>query len=169
MSVGQAIRDRRKEQGLKASDLGLPYTDSMIRKIESGERRLAKDVAPQLAQSLDHPALYFALAREYSGGFGPAWLDGENVDLHRSSVREKCIEELEEALVWLDKSASNRPPEAETTSQRKGRREHLLQVMDAAQACYVYVGVQCEAYGFSLLDISKEHYNKLRSLRYVRG
>lgn len=41
----------------------------------------------------------FALAVQHQYiGTGPIWLNGPNVDLHRCSVREKTIEELQEAL-----------------------------------------------------------------------
>lgn len=134
--------------------------------IESGTRTIAKDMAPIMAAKLDHPALYAELARELTG-FGPAWLDGPNVDLHRAAVREKCLEELREAMQAIDKHCAYVPPDAATDRARKERYEHLMQVMDAIEACFMHVGTQCLDYGYSMRQLSQDHYDKLRSKRYV--
>lgn len=167
VGVPQALVISRKARSKRQSELGVPYSQQMVSKIENGERTIADDMAPHFARALDHPAMFFELARELTGGFGPAWLNGTNVDLHRSSVREKCVEELDEAIQEIEKFRSAKPPHAEGDAERRRRKDHLLQVMDAVQAAYMYIGIQCEEYGFSLLQLSQEHFNKLRSLRYV--
>jgi len=146
--------------------MGVPYSQQMLSMIEKGQRELAKDMAPIVAARLDHPALYAELAREMTG-FGPAWLDGPNVDLHRAAVREKCLEELREALQSLDKHSAYIPPDALTERSRKERYEHLMQVMDAIEACYMHIGVQCLDYGYSMLQVGRDHYAKMRSKRYI--
>jgi transcriptional regulator with XRE-family HTH domain len=169
LSIAQGLKISRMSRRLGQNDLDVSYSKSMVSMIERGERNVASDMAPNLATKLDHPALFFETAREMTGGFGPAWLIGPNVDLHRSSVREKCVEELHEAIESISRFRTAKPPSVETESEREHRKEHLLQVMDAVEACYMYVGIQCEEYGFSLLQISREHFNKLRSRRYVKS
>lgn len=169
MSIAQALKTSRKDRGLKQSELEIPYSDSMVSMIERGDRHIAPDVAPMLAQKLDHPALFAEIARELTGGFGPAWLNGPNVDLHRSSVREKCLEELREAMAAIEKFAASRPPGAETEMDRKARYEHLLQAFDAIVALFHYIGIQCLEYGFSMLKLSRDHYAKLKGKRYVEA
>lgn len=168
MNVGQALRQSRKERGVAQSEL-TPYGQTMVAKVEKGQRQVAIDVAPHLATKLDHPALYLELARELTGGYGPAWLDGPNVDLHRASVRERCLEELHEAMEAINKWGSSVPPAVETDRDRKGRYEHLMQCFDAIVALSTYVGVQCLEYGFSMLQLSKDHYGKLKGKRYVQA
>lgn len=169
LGVGQALKVSRKALGRSQTDVGVPYSQTMVAKIEHGERAVAADMAPRIGQALDHPAILLELAREQSGGWGPAWLDGPNVDLHRSAVRERCIDEVEEAVATIREWCSSKPPAVETDGDRKRRYEHLMQVMDAQVALAVYVGVQCTEYGFSMLQVSRDHYNKLKSKRYVRG
>jgi len=168
LSVGQALKDGRKLRGLKQSELGVPYGQSMIAKIETGERQIARDMAPIIAKKLDHAALYSELYRELTG-IGPAWLDGTNVDLHRSSVREKTLEELHQTIEVIQECSASLPPAAETQLQHKQRHEHLLQALDSVQALWVYVGVQCEDYGYSMQQLYAEHHKKLRSLRYLQS
>lgn len=166
LSIPQAIKISRMYRRVKQTDLDVPYSQQMLSAIESGKRSLAKDMAPIMAQKLDHPAMYAELARELTG-FGPAWLDGPNVDLHRAAVREKCIEELREAIDSMGKLSAYVPPEVVTDRDRKERYEHLMQVMDAIEAGFMHIGVQCLDYGFSMRQLSQDHYNKLRSKRYI--
>ena len=168
MPIPQAIRLSRTFRKVKQTDLGVPYSQQMLSAIERGERTIARDMAPKLAEKLDHPALYAELARELTG-FAPAWLDGANVDLHRAAVREKCVEELHEAIQAIERIDAYFPPTFETERRKRERYEQLMQVMDAIEACYMHVGVQCLDYGFSMRQLSKDHYNKLRSKRYVEG
>jgi transcriptional regulator with XRE-family HTH domain len=170
LSLGQAITISRVARGLKRGDLSsLGYTESMLGKIERGERRPAKDMAPRLAEKLDHPALYAELSRELTGGVGPAWLNGPNVDLHRASVREKCLEELREAMDAIDGCTSSKPPGTESEPDRRARYQHLIQCFDAWVALWAYMGVQCLEYGFSILKLSRDHFAKLKQRRYVEA
>lgn len=166
MSVSQAIRVGRAYRKLKQTEMNVPYTQQMLSMVENGHRALAKDMAPILAERLDHPALFAELARELTG-FGPAWLDGPNVDLARAAVKEKCYEELREAIAAMDKFPAYMPPSAMTEGDRKGRYQHLLQVMDAIEACFMYIGTQSLDYGYSMLQLSKDHYAKLKGKRYI--
>lgn len=169
MDLGQALRAARKERGVSQTDLDVPYGQTMIGRIERGERQPARDIAPRIGQTLDHPAILLELSREMSGGWGPAWLDGPNVDLHRAAVRERCLEELDEAVDAIKRWHASTPPQAETERDHKARYEHLMQVMDAIEAASTYIGVQCLEYGFSMLQLSRDHYNKLRSRRFVQS
>ncbi|WAH38581.1 hypothetical protein [Alicyclobacillus dauci] len=169
MSIQQALRISRTSRGLKQSDLDVPVTQQMISAIEKGTRQMAADLAPHFNRIVDHHAMYFETMREATDGVGPSYLDGPNVDLHRSAVREKCLEELQEAVDAISHFATNKPPGAEGDTHRRKREEHLLQVMDAIQASYMYIGVQCEEYGFSMRAINQKHRKKLESLRYVKS
>lgn len=166
MGVPQAIRISRKHRGLSQTQMDVPYSQQMLSAIENGARDLASDMAPLLAAKLDHPALLAELARELTG-FGPSWLDGPNVDLHRAAVREKALEELREAMQCIDKFVAYVPPAAETEQSRRARYGHLLQVYDAMVATFTYIGTQCLEYDYSMLQLSRDHHNKLKGKRYV--
>jgi hypothetical protein len=125
-------------------------------------------VAPQLAQKLDQPALLFNLTNELTGGFGPVSLDGSNVDLHRSSFREKTHEALMTAQDAIGHFSSSITPGVES-EQDHTKRRHLLQMLDAIKASYMYVGIQCEEYGHSLMQLSRDHHTQLCGKRYVQS
>lgn len=130
---------------------------------------MAADAAAVVSRELDHPALYFEMARELTGGWGAPWLNGPNVDLHRSSTKEKALEEVDEAKAVMLQFASSKPPQMETERERLAREAHLLQVQDAVVALLHYIGTQCEEYGFSMMKVSRDHYNKLRCKGFVKA
>lgn len=168
LTIPQALRISRIYREMSQADVDVPLSQQMKSAIERGQRLVPTDIAPVLAAQLDHPALYAEMARELTG-FGPAWLDGPNVDLHRAAVREKCMEELREAMQAMDKHAGYLLPDAMTDRQQKERYEHLLQAMDGLVALYTYIGTQCLEYGYSMAQVSRDHYAKLRGRRYVQG
>jgi transcriptional regulator with XRE-family HTH domain len=168
MQLSHAIRVARVYRGKKQDEIP-GYSQQMVSMIEHGKRSVSPDAAPLLAKELDHPALFAALIRELTGGFGPAWLNGPNVDLHRASVREKTFEELHEAIEAMKKFAAYKPPDCETERDRQARYEHLMQVWDAMVALFHYIGIQCLEYGYSMMQLSRDHYNKLKGKRYVEA
>lgn len=168
MSLPQAIRISRVERGIRQDEFP-GYTQQMVSAIERGKRDIAEDMAPVFAEKLDHPAMYLELARELTGGYGPAWLDGPNVDLHRSSVRERCLDEMREAIDFIEREPASVLPAVETEADKQRRYEHLVQCFDAIVALNAYIGVQCLEYGFSMLKLSKDHYSKLKARRYVQA
>ncbi|MFB5189039.1 helix-turn-helix domain-containing protein [Alicyclobacillus fastidiosus] len=169
MPIPHALKISRTSRGMRQGDVPVPYSQQMVSAIEQGKREIAPDMAPRFAEALDHPAMYMELARELTGGYGPAWLDGPNVDTHRASIRERCLEEMEEAMDFIRKSPASTLPSVETDADHKRRYEHLLQCFDAIVALHNYVGSQCIEYGFSMMRLSQDHYNKLKSRRYVQA
>ncbi|WDL97838.1 helix-turn-helix transcriptional regulator [Alicyclobacillus sp. ALC3] len=169
MTVPQALHESRQARGVSQSAVGAPYGQQMISEIERGNRKIAADMAPRIGQALDDPAILLELAREMSGGWGPAWLNGPNVDLHRAVVREMCLKELHESIEAVQQWSTIKPPVAETEGERKRRYQHLLQIMDNEVALSTYIGIQCREYGFSMLQLSRDHYARLKGKRYVRG
>src|SRR5690554_6219684 len=137
--MGAVIEDICRSKGIKQIELGQmgcisPKTVSAIKK---GRRTVAKDVLSRWAEQLDHPRVYIEMARESSGGvYGSTWLDGDNVDLHRTSVYMKAGEELKEAVEAL--GATERivihNPAMTSEEQRNEIKNALLQCLDARVA-----------------------------------
>jgi len=163
--VAQAMKISMTERHIKTDELGLPYSESMVRKIKSGERHAAKDVAPQIAEALDHYAVLCEIGREATAGFGPVYLSG--VDKHRSAGKELGLIELKEAWDHLEEIRTLKPPNQLTSKERDHVRHCLMELLDAGNACYHIFGSFCEQYGFSPLQLSRDHYARLRAMGYV--
>jgi transcriptional regulator with XRE-family HTH domain len=168
MTLGTALREARGQRGLSRADVGrhINLSPRMIGMIETGDRRLPRDVAPKLARKLDNPWLYMAIGYEATGGvMAVPPLDG-NVDLHRSSVRSKAVEELTEALKTLTEAPAVINARTAGDLDEAGRRqvvETLHQVREAVQACMQWVAAVCETYEISPAAVWDGHVCELRA------
>src|SRR5690606_23868711 len=87
-------------------------------------------------------------------------LNGDCVDLHRSSVKAKALEELEEAIDALRRFDLENKPRDVTPEQREEIIEGLvMELLGAANAIETLVSVVCEEYGISVSEVY-ERFNK---------
>lgn len=170
MPFGDALREAHEKSGLTQNQIGsMGYVSGkMISAIECGRRTAALDTMQRIATELDNPRLYMEAAVEVTGGVGCSpWLDGDDVDLHRTSVWAKTIEELEEAEESLKSiKIINKKIDSAIKAQVF---ESLMQVLDARVAIDHYVSICCSEYGLSVKEIYLEHYRKLESKGYVKN
>ena len=173
MTVGTALRQARERRGLLQADVGgeVYLSRKTISAIERGRRRLSRQVAPKLAHQMDNPRLYMELADELCGGvMAPVYLDGENVDLHRASVRDKTIEELSEAIEALSKAralVNARSADQLNDLERQQIRNCLQELAEAETAIGMMIAVICETYGFSAAEVYREHRRELAAKGYI--
>lgn len=165
---GDALREAHESMGLTQEAVGaIGYVSGkMISAIECGRRNAAPDTMQRITAALDNPRLYLEAAEEITGGvFATPWLDGD-VDLHRTSVWAKVIEELEEAKVTVEGTkVINKKLDASTKSQVL---ESMIQVLDARVAIDHYISVMCTEYGFSVKEVFEEHKDKLQKKGYIK-
>lgn len=167
MSVSQGFEISMQSRGLRLKDIDVPLAQSTKSMIKNGQRKLPEDVAPQLARSVRHPALVMAIANELSGGFGSVWLNGPNVDSYRSSVKERAVIELQEAMNALHSFCSANPPETMVDTDKRKLDALLMELLDARQWVDFLTAVFCEAYGRDFLQVNEAHHQRLRSMRLV--
>lgn len=171
MGFGQALREARLKRGVTQQALGSEayISDSLISDIEHGRRRGSKEVRALLVQALDYARLYMEAAEEVTGGvYCSPWLDGDGVDLHRTSVWAKAQEELQEAIKAVAAADVINSPSRADEAHRQAVWDSLMQVLDARVAIDHYVAVMCEEYGYSILAVYQEHRRKLESRGYVK-
>lgn len=169
MSLGTVQKEARQEY-MTQQELAekLHLSRSMIAEIEAGRRRLPKDVAPKAVEILDCGFYAMEVAREMTGGSWVAKLNGENVDLHRASVKAKTQEELYEALEAINGICVANKPESMKEQERIKLEEAMIQAIDAIVALSHYVAIVCKEYGFSWLQLWRKHFMKLLKNGYVK-
>lgn len=171
MAVGEAIREAREARGMTQDAVGEIgfISNKMVSAVERGTRPASADVLKRMATALDYHRLYMEASAEITGGvYASPWLDGDGVDLHRASVWAKTTEELNEALKAIMETCVVNSPARADDQRRQQVRESLIQAIDVRVAVDHYVGIICEEYGFSLLDVYREHRRKLESRGYVK-
>jgi transcriptional regulator with XRE-family HTH domain len=169
--LGNMLARARNRKGLTQEQLSLnlPMSREAISKAETGARKIPKDLRPITAKELDYPFYSMAVAYEDTGGAWVPELDGEAIDLHRSSVKAKTIEELKEALDALNSVCVSNHPAYIQDYQKQQLEEALIQVIDAIIALSYYLGVICLDYGFSWLKLWKRQHLKLKTKGFVKG
>lgn len=165
----RALKFTRTIKGLKQNELAAGYTQQMYSLIENGQRELAPEMAAPIASKIDDPQLHSAIQRQFTGGVGAAWLDGEYASDDVSSVAIKSIEELEEAIDAIKRIPFFRNPQSLDSKERQKIYSEMLQIHDAWVALYNLNGRMCRTYGFSMIKLCEEHDRKLQSRRYVRA
>lgn len=171
MAIGEAIRQARAQLGITQQDVGgIAYiSPKTVSAIECGRRRIDPDVLGTLVQQLDHPRLTMeAMATVTGGAYCSPWLDGDGVDLHRTSVWAKALEELQEAAEAVAATRVANRPQRATDGEQVQVRESLMQVLDARVAIDHYVAVICQEYGVSVTETYRLHREKLESRGYVQ-
>lgn len=165
MSLGTVQKESRKEIGLTQEAFGkrVNLSRSMVADIETGRRKMPRDVIRKAVETLDCGFYAMEAAQEV---LGEVWISRlDNVDLHRSAVREKVLEELEEALKEISAVRSADLPEPE---KRDDLKEVMLESIDAIVCLAHFVAVYCKEYGLSWTDVWREHRRKLEQRGYIR-
>lgn len=94
MIVGTTIKTaRRMTQGVLADMVHV--SRELISAVETGRRKLPRDVSPDLARIIDDGSVYMTIMREVSG-IGPVFLN--NIDNHPLACVMKMLEEMREAI-----------------------------------------------------------------------
>ncbi|MGE5552946.1 MAG: helix-turn-helix domain-containing protein [Betaproteobacteria bacterium] len=170
MGFATALREVREQLRLSQRQIGsMAYvSEKMVQAVEAGRRRFTPDVVGRIVDRLGAPRLFMEAAREVTGGpFSSPWLDGERVDLHRSSVATKLREELREAFAAVDTLDLVNKPRADKLIQDRVR-EVLLQVLDAHVAIDHFVAIVAPEFGISVRSLFADHELKLRERGLIR-
>ncbi|WP_313469883.1 XRE family transcriptional regulator [Lysinibacillus sp.] len=160
-------------KGLRGDDTQLQWGFDMgvvretVSKYETGRSKVPADIGRKMMDKYDDPKLAMAIQYEYTGT-GPRWLDGQNVDLHRCSVREKTIEELEEALVAIKNTSMSKPAFALTPKEREEHKKTLEEIVELITAATNYIAVGTDYIGISYSGVWNEHYNYLQQEGFIK-
>jgi len=170
MALSTAMERAMAEWGYTQEELGeeLGLSRQAISHYKTGRRRMPPDVAARLVEKLDDGFVAMEIAAAYTGGAWVRELDGEHVDLHRAAVHAKTQEELREALDAIQRVCVAAPPRAMSREQLRELGEALIQAIDAIVALAHYVAVICREYGFSWVELWRQHFRKLKARKYVR-
>lgn len=170
MAIGQfspALQEVLERTGDTRSKAGaIAHVDaSMIGKIVNGTRKPSKEVMATTSAHYDDGQLYIAAAGEVTKGAFIPWLN--NVDLHKSSVHLKTVEEVQEALDALNKAPITKTKEQLVDDDLKQIKAALMECIEAITALTHYVAILCKEYCFSWMSVWKEHRAYLKSKKYM--
>lgn len=138
-----------------------------VSRYENGSTRIPADVSRAMMQRHDNPQFAFAMRNEYTRT-GPVWLDGPNVDLHRSSVKEKTLEELDEVTNALKNFSFAKPLKNLSNWEAPELEKLLEEVVEAITAMEHLAVVVCEEANISYTETWSKHYQQLRAKGWLQ-
>lgn len=137
-----------------------------LSKYENGRSKIPADIGRKLTKKYDNPKFAITLRNEYTGT-GTRWLDGPNVDLHRSAVKEKTLEEMNEAIEQLEKTSLVKPLRNVQHFEIQDLENVLDELVEAQTAIDHLVAIVCMDAGISYVDLWDKHYRSLASNGYL--
>lgn len=165
--LGQAVKELRGDQTQQQLAMELNVSREMISKIENGRASIPTDISLGLMKKGDHPRLAMAIRNQYTKT-GPVWLNGPNVDLHHASVKEKTIEEMEEAINAIRNFNFARSLKSISHWEHQEVHNVLEETVEAITALEHLVVVLCENLNISYTETWNKHYTQLRAKGWLQ-
>lgn len=166
--VGEMLKEMRGEATQLSLGLDLNLTRETVSKYENGRSKVPPDISNKLMKKYDNPWFALQLQHEYTGT-GPVRLDGPNVDLHRSSVKEKVLEELHDATNALESFSMSKPLKRLSSYEMTNLQNVLKEVVELITGADTLLAVVCEEANISYKQLWNDHYIHLRSAGYIGG
>lgn len=166
--VGELMKELRGADTQQKQALEMSVARETISRYETNKDRVNVDVARQYSAKYDNPRFAITVQNEYTGT-GPVILDGENVDLHRSAIKEKTLEELEEAFNRLKSTSLAKPLACMELFEKQDLHDSLEELIEASTAISNLVAVVCMESGISYKELWVDHYNYLISKGFLKG
>lgn len=169
---GQVIRQLRLEHGLSQECIGklAGKSRSWTNQTEQGAMRPDPAALAKLGRKVDARFTMQAARRVFGGAFVGPILDGEAVDLHRTVVAAKAVEEIEEALESARRLLAIllKPPTAWSQAERAEIPQLRLQMIDAERAVEQAMVALANEASEDVASYYAEHDRKLAERGYTR-
>lgn len=166
--VGEVLKELRGKQTQLSLGLEANVTRESISKYETGRSQIPKDISNFVMNKFDDARFAITLRQEYTGT-GPRWLDGQNADLHRCSVKEKTLEEIKEALDALEEISLSKPLQHLEHYEMQSVERVLEELVEAQTAIDILVAVVCQEARISYTGVWNNHYSNLTRAGYIGG
>lgn len=161
------LREMREGQTQDQLALDLNVSREAVSKWENGRAKIPADIAEAMMGRKENPWFALAIRSEYTKT-GPMQLNGPNVDLHRSSVREKTIEEVSELLACLNKFSFAKPLKNLSDWEKPELHTLLEEAVEAITGLEHLVAVVCEEAEISYMETWQKHHQQLRAKGYIQ-
>ena len=162
----ELIRELRKGYTQEQIAERIGVSRETFSRYETGRIEAPTSILKRLAEEFDNPIFSLQVQAEFTGT-GTLWLDGPNVDLHRSAVKEKTLEEMQEAIDQLEKTSLVKPLWKIEHFEKQNIEETLDELVEAQTAIDHLVAVICMEAGINYVDLWQKHYRSLASNGYL--
>ncbi|PPA70075.1 XRE family transcriptional regulator [Jeotgalibacillus proteolyticus] len=166
--VGEVVKKYREPNYTQQTlSLEIPMSRTGFAEYEQGSVKMPNDVGQKVVTVIRDPFMVMEMSQAFTG-VGPVVLDGPHVDLHRSSVKEKTIEEMEEALDKLKSFCFSKPFNYISHYEVGSFKDTIKEMIEAITALNHMVAVMCkESESADYVEMWKAHYRYLYSHGYI--
>ncbi len=165
--VGEVMKEIRGDETQLRFGFDFGVGREAISKYENGRSKVPADISKSIVEKFDDPKFALAIQHQYTGT-GPIWLNGPNVDLHRCSVREKTIEELQEAIDAIKKTSLSKPKGAISPYEMQIMMDTLEEAVEAQTALANFIAVMTDHTGISYTSVWDSHYQYLHKEGFIK-
>lgn len=162
-----AMRQMREGQTQEQLAMDLNASREAVSKWENGRTKIPADIAAAMMERKENPWFALAIRSEYTKT-GPLRLNGPNVDLHRSSVREKTLEEVGELIACLTEFSFAKPLKTLSEWEKPELHNLLEEAVEAITGLEHLVAVVCEEANISYTETWQKHHTQLRAKGYIQ-
>lgn len=166
--VGVLLKEMRSKQTQEQLAMDLNVARETVSKYENERSKVPPDISRSLMERYDNPKFAITIRNDYTGT-GPVWLDGPNVDLHRSSVKEKVLEEMKEAMEKMESFCMSKPLNRLEHYEFQEMESLIEESIEAMTALEHMVAVVCQEANISYREVWQRHYKFLASKGYTGG
>ncbi|TKI65601.1 helix-turn-helix transcriptional regulator [Lysinibacillus mangiferihumi] len=166
-TVGGLIKELRGAETQLSLGLDIGVGRERLSRYENGRAKVPSDISRTLVSRFDNPKLALTVQHEYTST-GPIYLNGPNVDLHRCSVREKTIEELQEAIDAIKKTSLSKPKDAINPFEKQLMMDTLEEAVEAQTALANFIAVMTDHMSISYTGVWDSHYQYLQKEGYIK-
>lgn len=162
---GTVQKEARKQADYTQEQFALELNLSRpaLANIESGRRRMPRDRMKVANEVMDDGFYAMATVQEVLGETWIPVLDG--VDLHRSAVREKAIEEIREAMDQITATSMVNQPDPK---RRDEVQNLMMECIDVIVCLTHLVAVICREFGISWVGMWREYHRKAEEQGYLK-
>ncbi|MGP4041930.1 XRE family transcriptional regulator [Gracilibacillus sp. D59] len=135
---------------------------------ENGSYKVQPEMVQHFAEKYNNPWVALEASSEYIG-WGVRRLDGFAADLHRSAVKDKLLEELDEAIEAIKRVKTSLKPSMVQSFHKQDIEQSVQESMDGVLALVTWIAVACEEYNLSWTKSWEKHHMKLKAKQYVKS
>ena len=147
--------------------MDLNVSREAVSKWENGRTKIPADIAATMMERKENPWFALAIRSEYTKT-GPMRLDGPNTDLHRSSVREKALEETIELVNCLTNFSFAKPLQNLSDWEKPELHNLLEETVEAITGLEHLLAVVCEEADISYMEMWQKHHQQLKAKGYIQ-
>lgn len=159
MNIGKSMKGMRNRKELSQSNVaGDMFVDqTMISKIEKGQRSATKELARESVGLYDDAQYGFEVARETARDYiTPLVIANQSIEWHRLALEEVFINEAREAIEHFEKVSLVKRPELSTDEEIRSIEEGIKELLDVQTTINSFLAKLEQVYPVSVKDCMRK-------------